>query len=52
MQDKRESDQKADEEERGTLTVSWCHLAQYLSSRHWARDPSKDSMYQTIQSIK
>ena len=33
MQDKRKSYQKAAEEERDTLTVSWCHLAQYLSSK-------------------
>ena len=32
MQDERKSDKEADEEERDTLTVSWCHLAQYLSS--------------------
>lgn len=33
MQDERKSNQKADEEERDTLKVSWCHLAQYLSSK-------------------
>lgn len=33
MQNERESDKEADEEERDTLTVSWCHLAQYLSSK-------------------
>lgn len=33
MQGERKSNQKADEEERDTLTVSWCHLAQYLSSK-------------------
>ena len=33
MQNERESHKEADEEERDTLTVSWCHLAQYLSSK-------------------
>lgn len=33
MQDERKGDQKANEEERDTITVSWCHLAQYLSSK-------------------
>lgn len=33
MQDERKSYQKADEEEGDTLTESWCHLAQYLSSK-------------------
>lgn len=51
MQNERESDKEADEEERNTLTVSWCHLAKYLSSKvlGWA---SINSMYQSIQSIK
>ena len=36
MQNERESNKETDEEERDTLTVSWCHLAQYLSSKYWA----------------
>ena len=39
----RESDKEANEEERDTLTVSWCHLAQYLSSKDWARRRLKAS---------
>lgn len=33
MQNERKGDKEADEEKRDTVTVSWCHLAKYLSSK-------------------